>query len=81
MTRVELSEYAESLILDAEDMRDRIEAKTPERRPLAVAVVADAIEAFNIITTSDMGPRARMRICALLVRANVNAEALSRPLQ
>jgi len=77
MTKRELIENAEALIVDAEEMIDRVAAADPSRSYLAQAVLADAICAYALLKSDG----SRVLAAALYTRSILMSEALNAPLQ
>ena len=81
MTRAQLLEQAEGLILDAEEMRDRVEANEPKRVYLAKAVIDDAVRAYVLLQTAKSTSHVETEVAALYLRANLLTQALLSPVQ
>jgi len=81
MTRAQLLEQAEGLILDAEEMRDRVEANEPKRVYLAKAVIDDAVRAYVLLQTAKSTSYVETEVAVLYMRANLLTKALLSPVQ
>lgn len=81
MTRAQMVEYAEGLVLDADDLRDRIEANDPERLPTARFIVDESVRIVVMLQSAPWNRRTWAEVCARLVRADLLAQALQRPVQ
>lgn len=77
MTRRQMIANAEALIVDAEEMVDRVAESDPSRSYLAEAVLADAICAYAILKSG--GPNEHAS--ALYARSLLMSEALRAPIQ
>lgn len=82
MTKAKILEGAEELILEAEEMRDRLERSDPARVPTAQKVIQDAIMAYVLMQQSKrLTPKIRGQVAALYQRALTMSESLRAPLQ
>ncbi len=79
MTRGQLLERAEDLLVDARDKRNRIARKWPERLPTAQLMVDDVARAYSLIESYRKPPSGRrmLEIESRLTRACLLSEALS----
>jgi hypothetical protein len=81
MTRSEMVAYAESLVLDAEECRDRVEESQPCRLPTARFILDETVRIVVLLQSSAWNKRTMTEVCARLVRADLMARALQEPLQ
>ena len=82
MTRLAMLAFAEGLVSDAAEQRERILVEQPSREPLARAVVDETVRVYFLIESCrKIGKARELEIKARLVKADLMTQALLSPVQ